>query len=446
MDSLKPYRRLLLFFLLVLLAAPVGAGATAGTDRPGLIPDLFVSMPVSEHPTYALVVEKKSQQLTLFKYDGQFEVIKTMKCSTGKARGDKKVSGDKKTPVGAYFFTREFSDQELAPLYGTRAFPIDYPSLMDRREGRNGYAIWMHGTNRPLKDRDSNGCIALVNRDIDKLSEYISLKDTPILIAEKIDYKPYARAQSEDAAVRKFLAAWNNALATGTYHDYLAHYDAQYLPDISWWMQWLKTRRPSPPATGVIATRLDYLGIYKHRELYVAMFDQRLSVGDIDALAGRRKIYIADIEGDPRIVGDTFMAAEDALSKQPGGYPLVAAARTLRSRHSGDEAIAQLVDRWLAAWSGKDIKAYGDCYSTHFRSKRMDKQKWLAYKDRLNRTYSFIHVTGEHIKILRDQDRATVTLYQNYASNAMQAKGIKTLSLRLEDGKWKIFRETFRKN
>ena len=447
MDSLKTYGCTLLTALLVLLAVPAGTGASAGAVRPGMIPDLFVSMPASERPAYALVVEKKSQQLTLFKFDGRYEVVKTMKCSTGKVRGDKEVSGDKKTPVGAYFFTREFNDQELAPLYGTRAFPIDYPNLMDRREGRNGYAIWMHGTNRPLKDRDSNGCIALVNQDIDKLSKYISLKDTPILIAEKIDYKPLARAQSENVAVRKFLAAWNNALATGTYHEYLAHYDSQYLPDISWWMQWLQARRPRPPADGVIATRLDYLGIYKHRDLYVAMFDQRLTVGDIDVLAGRRKIYIAGIDGDTRIVGDVFMASGDPpLPGNPDGYPLLSAARTIQSRHSGDAAIASLVDRWLTAWSGKDINTYGDCYSTHFRSKRMNKQKWLAYKDRLNKTYSFIHVTGENIKILRDQDRATVTLYQSYASNAIKANGIKTLSLRLEDGKWKIFRETFKRN
>jgi len=435
----------LILALLVLLAIPAGVGASSGTDRQGLIPDLFVSMPVSEHPSYALVVEKKYQQITLFKYDGQYEVVETMKCSTGKARGDKQVSGDKKTPVGAYFFTEEFSDQELAPLYGTRAFPIDYPNLMDRREGRNGYAIWMHGTNRPLKDRDSNGCIALVNQDIDKLSGFISLQDTPILIAEKIGYKPYAQAQSENAAIRSFLAGWNKALATGTYHDYLAHYDSQYLPDISWWMQWIRARNPSPPATGVVATRLDYLGIYKHRELYVAMFDQRLSVGDMDTVAGRRKIFIAHINGDPRIVGDSFMASDDGKSKQSAGYPLVVAAQTLQSRHSGDEAIASLVDRWLAAWSGKDINAYGDCYSNHFRSKRMNKQKWLAYKDRLNKTYSFIQVTGENIKILRDQDNATVTLFQTYTSNAIKAKGVKTLSLRMEDGKWKIFRETFRK-
>jgi len=446
LDSLKINGWMLLATLLVLLTVPAGAAASAESGRPRLIPDLFVSMPASERPAYALVVEKKSQQITLFKYDGQYEVVKTMKCSTGKARGDKKISGDKKTPVGAYFFTREFSDQELAPLYGTRAFPIDYPNLMDRREGHNGYAIWMHGTNRPLKDRDSNGCIALVNNDIDKLSDYIALKDTPILIAEKIDYKPYTQAQSEDAAIRSFLAAWNKALATGTYHDYLAHYDSQYLPDISWWMQWLQARNPRPPAAGVIATRLDCLGIYKHRELYVAMFDQRLAVGDIEALAGRRKIFIADIDGDPRIVGDAFMASGDA---QPGGavgYPLLSAARTLRSRHSGDAAIASLVDRWLAAWSGKDINAYGDCYSKHFRSKRMDKQTWLTYKNRLNKTYSYIHVSGDNIKIVREQDKATVTLHQTYASNAIKAKGIKTLSLRLEDGKWKIFRETFKKN
>jgi len=445
LDSLKTYVGTIFLALLALFTIPVGAGASAGSDRAGLIPDLFVSMPLSEHPSYALVVEKKSQQITLFKYDGQYEVVETMKCSTGKARGDKQISGDKKTPVGAYFFTQEFNDQELAPLYGTRAFPIDYPNFMDRREGRNGYAIWMHGTNRPLKDRDSNGCIALVNQDIDKLSGFISLQDTPILIAEKIDYKPFAQAKSENAAIRAFLTGWNKALATGTYHDYLAHYDSQYLPDISWWMQWIQARNPSPPATGEIATRLDYLGIYKHRELYVAMFDQRLLVGAMDILAGRRKVFIAYIDGGPRIVGDTFMASGDAKSQQTTGYPLVAAAQTLRSRHSGDEAIASLVERWLAAWSGKDINAYGDCYSNQFRSKRMNKQKWLAYKDRLNKTYSFIHVTGEDIKIVRDQDNATVTLVQTYASNAIRAKGIKTLSLRMEDGKWKIFRETFRK-
>ncbi len=399
----------------------------------------------SDQPAYALVVEKRSQRITLFKYDGRYQVVQTMQCSTGKARGDKRVSGDKKTPEGVYFFTKEFEAQDLAPLYGTRAFPLDYPNLMDRRQGRNGYAIWMHGTNRPLKDRDSNGCIALVNRDIDGLSAYIALKDTPILIVEEIAYKPVAKAESEDSAIRSFLSGWNGALATGSYHEYLSFYDSEYLPAIAWWMKWVGIRKPGPQTAGSVDTGLNYLGIYKHRELYVAIFDQQLSVGGLKADAGRRKIFISFKSGDPRIVGDTFMASGAAKDKGSAAYPLLLAAHALRSRSSGKEAIATLLDRWLAAWSGKDINGYGACYAKDFRSKRMDKKMWLDYKERLNKSYSYINVSADNNKILRNKETATVTFLQTYESNAHKTKGMKTLLLKMEDGKWKIFRETFKR-
>ncbi|MCP3955316.1 MAG: L,D-transpeptidase family protein [Desulfobacterales bacterium] len=445
MDSLKHCGINLILVLLGVLTGYIHAGAAPDAGQGELIPDLFVSMREGDRPAYALIVEKSSQQITLFKYDGQYQVVDTMQCSTGKARGDKRVSGDKKTPVGAYFVTREFNDRELAPLYGTRAFPLDYPNFMDQRQGRNGYAIWMHGTNRTLIDRDSNGCIALMNQDIDKLSAYIALKDTPILITDKVNYKPSGQAASEDAAIRTFLSRWNNALAKRSYHAYLAFYDPGYLPDISWWMQWRKIRNPGPQTMGSIGTRLDFLGIYKHRELFVAIFDQQLSVDGVEAVAGRRKIFISFKSGDPLIVGDTFIASESVDQKAAAVYPLVLATRELRSRHTGDGAIGNLVDRWLAAWTGKDINAYGACYSDNFRSKQMDLQMWLAYKERLNKAYRYIHVSGENIKIRRDGGTATVTLLQTYESSAHKAQGMKTLILKMEDGKWKIFRETYRR-
>ena len=446
MDNLKRCGINLILVLLGALVGSVPAGASLEAAQGELIPDLFVSMPESDRPAYALVVEKNSQQITLFKYDGQYQAVDTMQCSTGKSRGDKRISGDKKTPVGAYFFTQVFSDQELAPLYGTRAFPLDYPNFIDRRQGRNGYAIWMHGTNRPLKDRDSNGCIALANRDIDKLSAYIALKDTPILITDQVGYKPSEQAASENATIRSFLSRWNYALAKGSYHAYLAFYDSGYLPDMDWWMEWLDTRNPGPQTVGTLDTRLHYLGIYKHRALFVAIFDQQLSVAGLEAVAGRRKIFISFKSGGPRIVGDTFIVSVNTNESEAKVHPLVLTARELRSRHTGEGAIATLVDRWLAAWTGKDSDAYGACYSRGFRSKQMDLRMWLAYKERLNKAYDYIHVSGDNIKIRRDGDTATVTFLQTYASSAHKGKGIKTLILKMEDGKWKIFRETFRRN
>jgi murein L,D-transpeptidase YafK len=445
LDNLK---RCGINLILVLLGALVGSvctGASPEAAQGELIPDLFVSPPGRDRSAYALVVEKNSQQITLFKYDGQYRAVDTMKCSTGKARGDKRISGDKKTPVGAYFFTQVYRDRELAPLYGTRAFPLDYPNFIDRRQGRNGYAIWMHGTNRPLKDRDSNGCIALANRDIDKLSAYIALKDTPILITDQVRYKPSKQAASENVAIRSFLSRWNSALAKGSYHAYLAFYDPGYLPAMDWWMTWRKTRNPGPQAVGTLDTRLNYLGIYKHRELFVAIFDQQLSVAGLEAVAGRRKIFISFKSGDPRIVGDTFIVSANANESGAAVNPLIPAARELRSRQTGERAIADLFDRWLAAWTGKDIDAYGACYSRGFRSKQMDLKMWLAYKERLNKAYRYIHVSGDNIKIRRDGDTATVTFLQTYASSAHKGRGIKTLILKMEDGKWKIFRETFKR-
>jgi len=146
------------------------------------------------------------------------------------------------------------------------------------------------------------------------------------------------------------------------------------------------------------------------------------------------------------MVGDTFVASDSVDQKGAAIYPLVLAGRELRSRHTGEGAIANLVDRWLAAWTGKDINAYGACYSRDFRSKQMDLQMWLDYKERLNKAYSYIRVSGDNIKIRQDGNTATVTFLQAYASSVHKAKGMKTLILKMEDGKWKIFRETFRRN
>ena len=70
---------------------------------------------------------------------------------------------------------------------------------------------------------------------------------------------------------------------------------------------------------------------------------------------------------------------------------------------------------------------------------------WLAYKERLNKAYSYINVKGEDIKIVRNGATATVTFLQIYESSAHKARGKKTLMLKMEDGKWKIFRETFKR-
>ncbi len=51
-------------------------------------------------------------------------------------------------------------------FYGAGAFPINYPNEWDRRQGRDGYGIWLHGVPRDVYSRPpraSDGCIVLSN-------------------------------------------------------------------------------------------------------------------------------------------------------------------------------------------------------------------------------------------------------------------------------------------
>ena len=155
---------------------------------------------------YVILVEKDSQQLFLYAYEGTFRELYRMNCSTGKVRGNKSVSGDMKTPEGVYFITKQIPKRDLAPIYGTRAFPIDYPNSFDHTAGRGGNSIWLHGTNKPLKSRDSNGCIALANSDIDKLAKYITVNKTPVIIVDKLRYRPAESKNEAATSIINFLS------------------------------------------------------------------------------------------------------------------------------------------------------------------------------------------------------------------------------------------------
>ncbi|PQP33380.1 hypothetical protein C6A37_13210, partial [Desulfobacteraceae bacterium SEEP-SAG9] len=65
----------------------------------------------------------------------------------------------------------------------------------------------------------------------------------PVIIVDKLTYASADSVIKEKKSVLGFLSKWNEALVKGTYHDYLKFYDSEYVPDISWWSDWNKTRK-----------------------------------------------------------------------------------------------------------------------------------------------------------------------------------------------------------
>jgi len=141
--------------------------------------------------------DKAAKILYIFKEaPGGWEIEKAYPMATGENDGRKSVEGDKKTPEGVYFIIGRKHRSELTNIYGPAAFISDYPNETDRREGRTGHGIWLHGSERGnIPPLFTQGCLAVSNPDILEITQI--LKDwagTPIIIVSGTEGKKHLAA------------------------------------------------------------------------------------------------------------------------------------------------------------------------------------------------------------------------------------------------------------
>jgi len=428
-----------------------------------LIPEPLVTIQTDRSIEYAILVEKNTQKMLIYSFDQSFREVASFNCSTGEMDGSKSQSGDRKTPEGVYFFTQSFTKRDLTPIYGTRAFPIDYPNYLDRFAGKNGSAIWVHGTNKALKPKDTNGCIAMVNSDINKLDQYISLHRTPIIIQNSISYVPIEDQQNESTLLKAFLVGQSEKLLNSDAKTYFKPYNylSDYLP--AWWTEWESIREQLKQSYDKFSITFKNILIFKHDKIYVAIFDQILNYGIKnksskismkDHYVGTFKLFLVKAEDDWKIVGSEYQVSpylpekkfdSDTFMIPANRYPIVAASNAIKGTISTEQSITEMIDSWLTAWSSKDIEQYGQFYSEDFRAKGKDRDAWIKYKDQLSKNYDFIKVTRKNIKIKPGKKFTKVSFEQIYVSSGYKAVGTKNLLLKRSGDQWKIYRETWEK-
>ncbi len=424
-------------FVFICTAGLLGV-QSAAADR--LVPEALVMMPENGH---AIIVDKKKQALHVYAAGKQPTVSLAFSaaCSTGEVAGPKTKAGDKKTPEGVYFLKDEYEDRYLTPVYGKKAFPSDYPNLLDLRRGKQGSAIWIHGTDKALKPMDSNGCVALENNNILALSKFIRLDATPLIIVETMRQKKYNDLELQRKKIVALLDQWTKALEKGSYHKYLSFYADDYVPNISWWETWLGVRQTAIGKGLEFEVRFENTGIYAHEDILVALMDMRLAVGDDDRYLGKRQLFVKWAES-PVIVGDLFQKRASAY--EGGEVPLVAAARELIMDDSMNVAVVETVEQWLAAWSAKDMAEYAAFYASNFYSDGLGKAAWVRRKKQLAKRYAYISVTGKDYKVIQKKDGYEVSFLQNYESSGFSTQGRKQLKLIRKGGLWKIYRENWK--
>ncbi len=191
-------------------------------------------------PFTFLAVSKEKQTLYVYKFDGRsFNVIESHPCTTGKNSGNKKREGDGRTPEGTYLLISKIEGKSLPEKYGLAAFPLNYPDIIDKRAGRKGDGIWLHGTCVKRPPYNSQGCIVLNNDDLSSVMKYIKLRRTFIYISEKIGRIP-AKFVKE---IKDFILEWKKAWESLDTDKYLTFYDEKFYSRGMDKKRWAKYKR-----------------------------------------------------------------------------------------------------------------------------------------------------------------------------------------------------------
>ena len=444
---LSSYALLLMF----ILTFPVTSSAAISPSRqtnPEKIPDSIISLSSG----FVLVVDKQYQKLYGFQKNLFFTKVFEAPCSTGKNIGGKQVAGDARTPNGIFFVTKMLRNPGPPEVYGSLAFPLDYPNLSDKRAGRNGTNIWIHGTTKALTPLQSNGCVVLRDIDLQKLTELIYFNKTPVIIQESINWIPQNQLPDDKKELESILYTWNKFFVEGD----LNKLDSLYLSGAE-----IKGRkRDEMNNKSKLLKNLNNhfillpqdISILRQDNSAVIMFDQILSFNNDNSFQGYyNRLILERLNNKWYIVDDlagSQPAEEKAIATRPSPAAVTVPAPAVKitaedqDKSSNNEAIKKMLTKWVNSWKAGDMKNYRSCYAPGFKSKGMNLNQWIEYKTDISKRYKNINIKIDNIRISAAAASANVSFTQLYSSPIMKTKGTKKLELKKIDGEWKIFRET----
>jgi murein L,D-transpeptidase YafK len=281
------------------LRAEAIARLTAYKTRP---PKNYVPrylMQLGPEQKYALVVDTEKSRLYVYQNDkGMPRFVADYYVTQGKLGADKIKEGDQRTPIGVYRVTSSLPRHKLSDLYGSGAFPLNYPNEWDRRMGRNGHGIWLHGTpsdtfSRP--PRASDGCVVLANRDLDVISKDLQIGLTPVIISNSIEWLSLDDWQTERAALLSKIDAWRSDWETRDVARYASHYAPTFTSDGHDFRQWLEQKKKVNIGKSWIKVGIDNISMFRNpgKEDYVVVtFEQDYRSNNLSNRMKKRQYWI----------------------------------------------------------------------------------------------------------------------------------------------------------
>ena len=230
--------------------------------------------------------------------------------SIGQQGDGKQRTGDQKTPLGIYFVMEELDTSKLHEKYGAAAFPLDYPNAWDALKQRTGSGIWIHGVTpgsgeRP--ERDTDGCIALPNKELLLLKPYLTPLRTPVIVTRHIRS---LSTQEIDVLRDQLLAAldlWSSSYRDGDWNRFLSLYSPDFAYRGMNREEWSAYRVQTIGVRSIDEFTLDEVLLLADPEedgLYLSRFRQFINESGHPIETTKRLYWRRSPDGDLKIVAE----------------------------------------------------------------------------------------------------------------------------------------------
>lgn len=266
-----------------------------------VVPRYLLQMQANQN--YAIVVDTKKSRLYLYQNDGDNgrpRFIADYYFTQGKEGSNKAKEGDKRTPIGVYHVTSSLPKNKLPDFYGSGAFPINYPNEWDKRNGKTGHGIWLHGTpsdtfSRPPKASD--GCVVLTNADLNDIAKSLQIGLTPVIISPEVEWLSLDDWQAERTALNKQIEEWKVDWESRDIDRYLKHYSKRYESGAQKLADFSQQKRQVNLGKTWIKVKLDNMSMFRSpgkEEMVVVTFEQNYQSNNLSNQMKKRQYWVRE--------------------------------------------------------------------------------------------------------------------------------------------------------
>jgi len=274
------------------------------------LPDVLLQL--SPRQKTAVVTDLSRSRLYLYENNANGpRLLADFYVTQGKNGKGKNVEGDSKTPLGTYFVTGSLDTDKLPDLYGTGAFPIDYPNAWDRRQGNTGHGIWLHGVPSNTYSRaplDTRGCLAMSNSELDAIKPFLYTGNTgvtPVIIGSKLNWVSAAEIERQATELNQRIDQWLKDWRSRDVDAYLKHYSRSFSSDTKNYNIWAKHKKRVNQQKRFIDVKLNDLSILRYpdqSDMVVVSYEQDYRSNNFNSVSKKRQYWRKESDGRWRIV------------------------------------------------------------------------------------------------------------------------------------------------